>query len=102
MSRSAIREKSYDVWVKKQGKDRMLQYQAKDQQQAIHKAQKAGFRVIHVNKTRYDELLGNITKIVLPPDDLIKHSALALEEIAFRRAKRIENNKEKDKHDIDI
>jgi hypothetical protein len=107
-ARSATIERTFEVYVRDGGIQKMLHFDAVDFHRAILKARQAGYHPLGAHKV--DEAiagdrkmlglhLGSVIGITLPPEN--KPSALAMENIAFKRARRIENNLKKDKIGID-
>jgi hypothetical protein len=85
--------KRIDVMVYR---EKTIQIYARDHRRAIKKAQRQGYIVLNAHKTMsMVEEIAFDRKLIEAINRPIRQreSALALEEIAFRRAKRIEENK---------
>jgi hypothetical protein len=78
---------------------RIKHYNVRDHHKAIAKAQSAGYRVIQVHKAETDKILPAVKNLRLLEPIGTKDTAIALENIAFRRARRIED---KNKYDKDV
>ena len=70
---------------------RVKHYIARNHHKAVEKAQDAGFRVVQVHKVEVDKILPSVKNLKLLEPVGVRDTAIALENIAFRRARRIED-----------
>jgi hypothetical protein len=100
MPRHTTLVQPYQVRVVIGGKPQTKRFDARGQHQAIEKAQDSGYRVIGARKAELVRQLPQINNIkLLEPLFTPRDTAIAMENIAFRRVKRLEN---KNKYEKDV
>ena len=103
MTRSSHVEQTYEVVVRINGKLATRHYEASSHYRAIEKAVHNKLSVVSVQKADTEKIFGDVKniKLLVPLSEApIQQTAIAMENIAFKRRERIENNK-RDKGKVD-